>query len=121
MTDIINRILGFLARNLKKGLIVVTCILVIAGVSYFGYTYAYHFIRDDNYETYDPNGQEISIDIPEGATTAEIAELLKQNGLIENTWLFRIKAKLTGAEADFQYGVYRFIEGMPESTIMEIH
>lgn len=120
IADIINRILGFIARNIKKALIVVTCALVIAGIAYMAYSYAFHFIRDDKYETYDVNGEEVSIDIPEGATTKEIGVLLKEEGLIENVTLFQIKAKLTGAENDFQYGVYKFIQGMPDTKIMDI-
>lgn len=120
MADIINRILCFIARNLKKGVIVITCALVIAGITYFAYTYAFNFIRDDQFETYDANGEEISLDIPEGATTKEIAALLEEQGLIENATLFQIKAKLTGAENDFQYGVYKFIKGMPVAKIMDI-
>ena len=120
MTDIINLILGFIARNLKKGVIVITCILGIAGISYLAYTYTYNFIRDDQYETYDADGEAISLDIPEGASTKEIAQLLEKEGLIDNVTLFQIKAKLTGAENEFQYGLYKFIKGMPESKIMEI-
>ncbi len=120
IADIINRILCFIARNIKKALVGLTCALVIGGVCYLTYTYAYHFIRDDAYETYDVNGEEISIDIPEGSTTGEIADILYEQGLIENTLLFRIKAKLTGAENEFQYGVYKVIMGMPETKIMEI-
>lgn len=120
ITDIINRILCFLARNVKKALVALTCTLLIGGVCYLAYTYTYHFIRDDAFETYDVNGEEISIDIPEGSTTGEIADILYENGLIENTLLFRIKAKLTGAENEFQYGVYKVIKGMPETKIMEI-
>lgn len=120
ITDIINRILCFLARNVKKALVALTCTLLIGGVCYLAYTYTYHFIRDDAFETYDVNGEEISIDIPEGSTTEEIADILYEKGLIENTLLFRIKAKLTGAENEFQYGVYKVIKGMPETKIMEI-
>ena len=98
ITDIINRILCFLARNVKKALVALTCTLLIGGVCYLAYTYTYHFIRDDAFETYDVNGEEISIDIPEGSTTGEIADILYEKGLIENTLLFRIKAKFTGSE-----------------------
>lgn len=120
IADIVNRILCFIARNLKKALLAITCALVIAGVCYFTYSYTYDFIRDDAYETYDVNGEQISIDIPEGSTTKEIAKILHENGLIENEMLFRIKAKLTGAENEFQYGVYKVIKGMPETKIMDI-
>lgn len=120
MADIINRILGFIARNIKKAVAVVTCVLIIGGVAYFAYTYTFNFIRDDEYATYDVNGEEITLDIPEGASTKEIAEILEEQGLIENATLFRIKAKLTGAEDQFQFGVYKVIKGMPESKIMEI-
>lgn len=117
---ILNAILGFLTRNVKRIVLFITVAVLIAGVSLVAYDVTYQFVADDSYTTYDANGEEVTISIPQGSSTQEIGELLKENGLIDNVTLFRIKAKLTGAEDEFQYGVYKFVKGMPDETIMAI-
>lgn len=117
--NFINMVFGFVARNIKRILLMLLAIVLIAGVAVIAYDVAYDFVREDPYETYDPSGEEVVLDIPEGSSVSEIAALLKEKGLIENELLFRIKAKLTGAEDYFQYGVYKLIVGMPIETIME--
>lgn len=117
--NFINMVFGFITRNIKRILLMLLAVVIIAGVAVVAYDVAYDFVREDPYQTYDPNGQEVTIDIPEGSSVKEIAALLKENELIEDETLFRIKAKLTGAEDNFQYGVYKLILGMPMETIME--
>lgn len=118
--DIINLMIGFIARNIKKLLLFVLVAIVLGSVLLIAYDTTYNFIRSDRYDTYDINGKEVTIDIPEGSTSSDISKILKQHGLIENELLFRIKAKLTGAENNFQYGVYKIIEGMNDETIMAV-
>lgn len=118
--NFVNRIFGFIARNVKRIAWLVLVCVAIAGVSVIAYDASFDFIRDDQFETYDPEGEEVTIDIPKGATVREIAAILKQNGLIENEFLFRLKAKLNGSEDYFQYGVYKIIRGMPDVDVMEV-
>ena len=118
--NILGEIIGYAARTVKRLAIFVLAAVVIAGVALICYDSAYAFVRTDPYETYDPEAEVVTIDIPEGSTSREIGELLKENGLIENVLLFRLKAKLTGAENSFQYGVYKIIRGMPDEQIMEV-
>ena len=120
IVDGFNRLLAFLARNVKNAVIFAGVALLLAGIMVLAYSATFNFIKTDEFETYDPEGEVITINIPEGSTAKEIGELLKESGLVENVLLFRIKAKLTGAENNFQYGVYKIVKGMPEETIMEV-
>ena len=54
-----------------------------------------------------PNrGNEYQIEIKQGSTTAEITEILYENGIVRNKLLFRIYSKLKGFESKYKYGVY---------------
>ncbi|MCF0136255.1 MAG: endolytic transglycosylase MltG [Lachnospiraceae bacterium] len=116
--NFINFIFGLITRNIKRILSLLLAAILIAGVAVVGYDLAYDFTRIDKYETYDKNGEQVILDIPEGSSVSEISAMLKEKDLIESELLFRIKAKLTGAEEDFQYGVYTLIKGMPMEVIM---
>ena len=80
MSALIAKIAEFLLRNIKKILVLAAIILVIGGTAYFAYDIAYDFFTNDPYETYDPNGEKVILNIPKGATNQEIADLLQKNG-----------------------------------------
>lgn len=120
IVDGFNRLLAFAARNIKNAVLFVGAALLLAGIMVLAYSATFNFIKTDEFETYDPEGEVVTINIPEGSTAKEIGELLMESELIDNVLLFRIKAKLTGAENDFQYGVYKIVKGMPVETIMEV-
>ncbi|MDA3846413.1 MAG: endolytic transglycosylase MltG, partial [Vallitaleaceae bacterium] len=63
---------------------------------------------------------DVTITIPEGSSTAEIADVLFENNLIGSTFYFRILAKLSGSDSAFQYGDYTFNTSMSEEDIMTI-
>lgn len=62
----------------------------------------------------------ILVTIPRGTSTGEIAELLKQQGLIADTTLFRIKSKLEGYEGNYKAGEYPLSAGMTMEEMMSI-
>jgi UPF0755 protein len=64
-------------------------------------------------------GQGIVIDIPEGADTGEIAEILAQAGVVENASLFRLRARLDGVDGDFRPGAYELETGMTYEAVVE--
>ena len=53
-------------------------------------------------------GQVVEMNIPEGATTAEIAELLEESGAVKMPFLFRVFSKVKGYGAKYKYGLYVF-------------
>jgi len=60
------------------------------------------------------DAQEIWITIPEGLSTREIAEKLRDEGVIEHSLLFVLLAKLTGVERNLPAGRFRMELGMSE-------
>lgn len=117
---VFGKIVAFVLRNIKKFLIFGAIILVIGGVAYFAYDMAYEFFTNDPYLTYDKDGEKVIINIPEGATSQEIADILKEKGLIDSATAFRWKAQLTGDAAGFQYGTYTFVKGMHYQDLVEV-
>ncbi len=53
-------------------------------------------------------GEEVSIEIPQGSSTAKIANILEESGAVKVPMAFRLYAKIKGYESQFKYGVYNF-------------
>ena len=53
-------------------------------------------------------GEIITVEIPEGASTQQIAALLEENGVINNAWFFRLICKLKDSNASFHSGEHTF-------------
>lgn len=55
------------------------------------------------------NGEErIKVNIPAGLSTAQIADVLKENEVINSPFLFRVYSKLKHYDGSYKYGVYEF-------------
>lgn len=117
--DYLNKILAWIARNLKKEIALVAVVVCIALATMFAYDLAYNFIRKDENVAYDSDGEKVTLTIQKGAKCKEIAELLEKEGIIEDSMAFRLRAKLNGAENNFQYGTYAFVKNMPDTVVME--
>lgn len=64
-------------------------------------------------------GDNISVEITSGMTTAEIADILAQKKVINSSAGFRILAKLGGYETDFKEGVYYFKSDMRVGIVLQ--
>ena len=53
---------------------------------------------------FSPN--EVWVSIPQGSSTQQIAEILKQDNVIKSPLLFRVYSKITGADGQYNYGDY---------------
>lgn len=62
----------------------------------------------------------VDVTIPQGASTETIANILKENGLIDSPVYFRVLAKLKGVDGSFQKGDFSLNTGMEEEAIMTI-
>ncbi|ENH97609.1 hypothetical protein J416_06343 [Gracilibacillus halophilus YIM-C55.5] len=91
-------------------LIVFTLIVVIGGYS------SYRYIKA-GLSPVDPDSSEnIDITIPLGSGTSEIAAILEENGLIQNSMIYRFYVKFNNS-AQFQAGDYSL---SPSMTLKEI-
>ena len=77
-------------------LLIVLAIVTAIGLG--GYM-TYHEIFDS-----EEGGDEIIVDIPEGATVENIADILKEEGFISSGKLFRLYSRFTGSDDKYQCG-----------------
>ncbi|MBQ7038089.1 MAG: endolytic transglycosylase MltG [Clostridia bacterium] len=61
----------------------------------------------------------VDITIPEGANTKDIAVILKEEGLIEQSFVFRMYAKLNGADAKWQPGEFSVSPNMGYQLLIQ--
>ncbi len=61
----------------------------------------------------------VDINVPAGANTKEVAELLKENGLIDQPFIFRVYARLSGADGKWQPGGFSVQPDMGYSLLIE--
>jgi UPF0755 protein len=61
----------------------------------------------------------IDVEIPQGAYTQQIADILQEKGLINNTLFFRIYTKLTKADSLWQVGTFMLSSDMGYAGIVE--
>lgn len=65
------------------------------------------------------NGNNADILIPEKANTVQVAEILHENGLIDNVLYFRVYSRLTGADGKWQPGAFSLQADMGFPTLIE--
>lgn len=63
--------------------------------------------------------QAVQLEIPSGASTERIAEILSSAGVISNANLFRLRAGWSGKDADLRAGVYDLTTGMADEEVMD--
>jgi len=61
----------------------------------------------------------VRVEIPKGSTTTQIGRILKDNGLIKNSVLFRILTNIKGYEGTYMAGTYILTNDMDINRIME--
>jgi UPF0755 protein len=61
----------------------------------------------------------IVLTIPEGATGADVAGLLKQKGVIRSTLAFRLLVRFRGPSGGFAFGKYRLTTNMTAADALE--
>ncbi|PKM96182.1 MAG: endolytic transglycosylase MltG [Firmicutes bacterium HGW-Firmicutes-1] len=106
--------------NMKK-LGVKFIVLVVAIVAiFFGGRYAYKIGYEIMGNSPDSNGAIVNVDVtvPKGASTEDIAKILKEKELIGSVLYFRAMSRMAGNDGKFQVGTYSLNTGMDEEEIM---
>ena len=99
-----------------KIIILIVVALVVGGGMFF----AMNRVMNPPTEELELNGTTISITIPEGAGTEEIANILKENDLISSVFGFKLTSKLEGFDGTYKCGTYNVDTGMTKRQIMEL-
>ena len=99
-----------------KGLIVLVIALTVGGGMFF----AMNRLMNPPVEEMELSGTTVSVTIPGGASTEEIAEILKENKLISSVFGFKLTSKLEGFDGTYKQGTYNVDTGMTKRQIMEL-
>ena len=65
-------------------------------------------------------GEDVAVTIPKGASTSDIAEILKEKDLIKSVFRFKLESKLNNYDGTFQQGNYTLNTSMTHQQIMEL-
>lgn len=107
-------------RHRIKKRFVLFILIVIILVIFACYILLTSYLDKGN-EAVDPgNTAVITVTVPNGTSTEGIGSLLKSNGLITDSRLFKIKSKWMGYEDKYKAGEYDLSPGMTMDQIMQI-
>lgn len=104
------------AKIVRKVVLIVLSIFILTFI--FIGTFGYFYVKSSLSPVAEDSDEEIEIEIPLGSSTAEIATILKDNGLIKNTTIFRFYIKFKNY-ADFQAGDYTLSPAMSLNEILD--
>lgn len=111
-----------LKQKVKDAKIVRRVVLVLLAVFILTFifigTFGYFYVKSGIGPVAEDSEEEIEIEIPLGSSTADIAAILKENGLIKNSTLFRFYIKFKNY-ADFQAGDYTLSPAMSLNEILD--
>ena len=66
-------------------------------------------------------GEEVFVELPQGARTADIATLLADAGVVRNAVTFRLAVRMAKADRKLKAGEYRFLEAAtPDQVIKKV-
>lgn len=65
-------------------------------------------------------GDQCTIEVDKGMSTAEIADILEEEGAISSSFMFRIYSKLAGYDGTYKYGVYNFSDELGYKGIARV-
>ena len=95
-------------------IVVSACLLVLSAI-YFGADY---FLNNYWLPTSDSDTNSITVDIPSGTAVSSIAQILYDNGLVNNAKVFEYYIDFSGYSKKMQAGQYTFNKTMSMQEIM---
>ena len=99
---------------------VLIVILLIFGVFTVGtivYDFGYRIFAEESSDVVD--GKDVSVQIVKGMTGKELAEILKEKGLIRQTLLFQVQYRISDFNGKIKPGLYTLNTTMTPETMIE--
>ena len=105
-------------KNKKR--LLVTAVIII-GIIIIAVSAGYSLYAGKESKPVDPGSREyISITIPSGTGTEGIAQILKENNLINNLGVFKLQSRSRGYDGKYKAGQYSLSPGMSMDEIMAL-
>jgi UPF0755 protein len=104
----------------KKGFFIGLCVIVILTLVCFitAFTVVNNDMSNPNGKIVIPDGKGIEIDIPKGANSAIVADLLKEKGIIRFPFIFKLMSKYNGKE--YNYGKYVISKDLSYGELLQV-
>ena len=96
-----------MAKRKRKTRLPIIWAVVIAIILIVSAPYIKEFVASESVD-----GDIVSVEIPMGASTENIGEILKEKGLIKSVTIFKVRAKLSDNGSKMNYGTFNLHEGM---------
>lgn len=89
-------------------------------IMYFGITKVVNYVADHYFLPPEPGSEEtFTLEIPSGYGVRSIAKLLEENGVISNSFVFRLFVDISNNSYKLQSGKYVFTRGMTMQEVMD--
>ncbi|NLK38161.1 MAG: endolytic transglycosylase MltG [Epulopiscium sp.] len=95
-------------------------LLVMVSVGFGAFRLVNKKISEPNNAETNLSGEDVEVIIPMGATTKDIAVILKEKGLIKSTFSFRMESKMNKFDGTYRQGTYLVKPGMTHQEMMEL-
>lgn len=109
-------IFGF--RSTLTLLVYVLLIVFFIFLGRTAYVYGYDIFNEQSAE--EAPGRDVTVTIPENASVSEIADILKDDGVIKNKLLFRIQERLSAYHGQLGSGTFHLNTSETPTEIMAI-
>ncbi len=124
-----------MTSKVTKTIFIIICIAVFILVAFIGFINGFEYVRSQDermsnlQELYEDSNESpinadtegtVEISIPRAASVDEIADLLKEKGLIKNTFAFKILSKFNGFNGQYQSGTHYLTKDLNYDEIMYI-
>ncbi|NSW92349.1 MAG: endolytic transglycosylase MltG [Firmicutes bacterium] len=93
-------------KTIIRWIILLSLVAITFGTGYTTYNYIVNVYSVKSVAAEIPLERQILVEIPRGAGTEAIANILKEKGIIKNTFLFRLFSKLNGYDGTYRSGVH---------------
>lgn len=93
-------------KKIVRWVIFLLLVAITLGTGYVTYNYIVNVYSIKSVAAEIPLERQMLVDIPRGAGTESIANILKEEGIIKNVFLFRLFSKLNGYDGTYRSGVH---------------
>ena len=108
----------FGAKGVIRILLYVLVAIFFISIARMSYVFGYSIFNEQAIAS-EP-GQDVIVEIPEGASTREIADILVKNDLIESKWIFIAQERLSSYHGQLQSGTYLLNTSEKPTQMMRI-
>jgi UPF0755 protein len=106
------------AKGVIRILLYVLVAIFFISVARMSYVFGYSIFNEQAMAS-EP-GQDVIVEIPEGASSRDIADILKKNDLIESKWIFVAQEMFSSYHGDLQSGTFLLNTSEKPTEMMRI-